>query len=378
MARVYRIALRMLFADRLKYIVLVCGLAFAVLLITQQCAVFLGLLIRATGPLQNIGQADIWVAGEHTYYVDMVRPMSDRDLYRVRAVPGVEWAEPFFYFSSILQLPDGRFTVVQVIGVDRQTMIGQPPTVLSGNLEDLQIADAVMLDKVGRWRLADVQVGDTLRLNDRRALVVGFCNAKKELLSKALLYTTYDNAMRFVPLGRQRMTYILVKAKAGHDPRQVAAAVSKLDGVHGWTADEMRGRNIDFILYDTSIGLNFAITVALGMFVGLVVSMSTFNQFTADNLAHYAVIKAMGATSRTLIGMVIVQAAVVGLIGYGLGVGLAAIFTRTIRNQAGELVAYIPWELLVVALVPMLLCVGLGALVALRRVLRLDPATVFA
>ena len=368
----------MLFADKLKYIVLVCGLAFAVLLITQQCAIFLGILIRATGPLQNIGQADIWVAGEHTYYIDMVRPMSDRDLYRVRAASGVLWAEPFFFFNSIVQLPDGRFTVVQVLGVDRQTMIGRPPTILSGRLEDLRIPDAVMLDKVGRWRLKDVQVGDTLRLNDRRATVVGFCNAKKELLSKALLYTTYDNAMRFVPLGRQRMTYILVKAKPGRDIEEVAQQISKLDGIHGWTADQMRWRNIDFILRDTSIGLNFAIMVGLGTFVGLVVSMSTFNQFTSDNLAHYAVIKAMGARSRTLIGMVVMQAMTVGLIGYGLGIGLAAIFTRTVRNQANELVAYIPWQLLVIALVPMLLCVSLGAFVALRRVLRLDPATVFA
>ncbi len=368
----------MLFADKLKYIVLVCGLAFAVLLITQQCAIFLGILIRATGPLQNIGQADIWVAGEHTYYIDMVRPMSDRDLYRVRATPGVQWAEPFFFFNTIVQLPDGKFTVVQVIGVDRQTMIGRPPTMLSGRLEDLRIPDAVLLDKVGRRRLKDVQVGDTLRLNDRRATVVGFCNAKKGLLSKALMYTTYENALRFVPLGRQRMTYILVKVKEDQSVREVADRISALDGIHGWTADEMRKRNIDFILKDTSVGLNFAIMVGLGMFVGLVVSMSTFNQFTNDNLQHYAVIKAMGARSRTLIGMVVVQAMTVGLIGYGLGVGLAALFTRTVRNQANELVAFIPWELLVVALVPMLLCVSLGAFVALRRVLRLDPASVFA
>ncbi len=378
MPAVYRIALRMLFADKLKYIVLVCGLAFAVLLITQQCAIFLGILIRATGPLQNIGQADIWVAGEHTYYIDMVLPMNDRDLYRVRAVPGVQWAEPFFFFNTIVQLPDGRFTVVQVVGVDRQTMIGQPPKVLTGRLDDLRIPDAVLLDKKGRRRLKDIQVGDTLRLNDRRAMVVGFCNAKKGLLSKALMYTTYQNAMRFVPLGRQRMTYILVKVKDGWDIGQISADISRIEGIHGWTADQMRRRNIDFILRDTSVGLNFAIMVGLGTFVGLVVSMATFNQFTNDNLPHYAVLKAMGARSRTLIGMVVVQSMTVGLIGYGLGVGLAAIFTRTVRNQADELVAYIPWQLLVVALVPMLLCVSLGAFVALRRVLRLDPATVFA
>lgn len=372
-----RIALRMLFADRLKYLTMVCGLSFAVLLITQQVAIFIGILVRSTGPLQNISQADVWVASKHTYYVDMVRGLNEQDLYRVRTVPGVEWAEPFLFYVAMAELPDGSFTVVQVIGIDRQAMVGQPPQMLVGRLDDLRIPDAVLLDKVGRQRLATVRVGDTLRINDRRAMVAGLCSAKKDLLSKPIIYTTYDNARTFVPFGRQRLSYILVKVKPGYDPAEVAARLGAAPHMDAWTADRLRWENVEFILRDTTLGLNFAITVGLGMVVGLVVSVSTFNQFTADNLGHFAVLKAMGARSHTLIRMVIVQALTVAAIAYGIGIGLAGVVSLQVKNPANELVAFIPWQLMVGALLPLLFCVSLGAFVALRRVLRLEPACVF-
>ena len=88
-----RVALRMLFGDRAKYLSLALGLAFAVLLITQQGSIFLGLMLRATGPLQNVSQPDLWVTDPFVKWVSETRALSDADLNRVRSVPGVAWAE---------------------------------------------------------------------------------------------------------------------------------------------------------------------------------------------------------------------------------------------------------------------------------------------
>ncbi|MFM8360655.1 MAG: ABC transporter permease, partial [Verrucomicrobiota bacterium] len=56
----YHIALKMLMADRGKYIMLVGGVAFASLLMTQQNGVFRGLLSWTTSHMRNI-RASIWV-----------------------------------------------------------------------------------------------------------------------------------------------------------------------------------------------------------------------------------------------------------------------------------------------------------------------------
>ena len=367
----------MLFGDWARYATLVFGLSFSVLLITQQTAIFLGILLRSTGPLQNIGQADIWVASEHTYYVDQMRPLRDKELYRIRSIPGVAWAEPFFFFYAVVQLGDGSFTIVNVVGIDRMSMVGQPPEMLEGRLEDLRIPDAVVVDEMGRKQLNGVDIGDVIRLQDRRAVVVGICRAKRGLLSKPLLYTTFDNATQYVPLGRERVSYVLTKVKPDQDVAEVCAAINRLPDLWAFTAGEMRWQSMKYILTETGIGINFGVTVLLGLLVGLVVSMATFSQFTADNLRHYAAFKAMGARARTLIGMIVVQAIVVTLISYGIGVGLAGMVSLLVHGPGVEFVAYFPWQLLVAVMVPLILCVGLGSMLSLRRVLRLEPATVF-
>ena len=262
----------MLFGDWTRYATLVFGLSFSVLLITQQTAIFLGILLRSTGPLQNIGQADIWVASEYTYYVDQMRPLRDKQLGRVRTTPGVEWAEPFFFFYAMVQLSDGSFTIVNVVGIDRMSMIGQPPVMIEGRLEDLRSPDSIVVDDIGRKQLNNVNVGDVIRLQDRRAVVVGICRAKRGLLSKPLVYTTFDNATQYVPLRGQRVSYLLTKVKPGSDVDEVCASINRLPDLWAFTADQMRWQSIRYILTETGIGINFGVTVMLGLIVGLVVS----------------------------------------------------------------------------------------------------------
>src|SRR5437773_17105 len=99
---------------------------------------FPGVLQRSTGPLQNIGGAEIWVASEQTVYVDMVRGMNEQELLRVRSVPGVKWAEPIFCNTALVELPQGGFYGVQLMGLERSTLIGRPIEMLEGNLADLR------------------------------------------------------------------------------------------------------------------------------------------------------------------------------------------------------------------------------------------------
>jgi putative ABC transport system permease protein len=373
----FRVALSMLLGDKSKYLSLVFGLAFAVLLITQQGSIFFGLMLRATGPLQNISQPDLWVTDPYVKWVSETRALADQDLQRVRSVPGVAWAEPLFTVRANAELPDGDFRGVHIMGISRTTMVGRPPEVLEGRLDDLKIPDAVMVEESARPKLGFPEIGTELKLNDRRAVVVGFVRAKAGFDSPAMIYTTYENAITFVPLGRNKLSYVLVGVKEGQDVRAVQARISELPDIAAFTPSEMRWKTIRFIMAETGIGINFGITVFLGFIVGLVVSAAIFYQFTLDNLRNFAVLKAMGARRGTLVGMILLQALVVGLIGFGIGVGGAGIFSLAGRKPGAELAVYFPWPLLVGGLVAMLLCISIGSLLSLQRVLRLEPAVVF-
>lgn len=317
------VALRMLFGDRTKYLTLVLGLAFAALLMNQQGAIFLGLLFQATGPLQNVKQGDLWVVDPGIKWVLEYRSLSDQKLSRVRSVPGVEWAEPFFNGWAVTELESGDFKKVQVLGIPRATLAGRPEVILEGRLEDLWIPDAIIVEQQTARTMGNIRPGDTLKINDRRALVVGICKARRGFESNGIIYTTFEQAVRFSPVGRESISYILVQVKPGADPAMVKRSINGLGDVLALSTTEFRARTIEFVVLATGIGVNFAITIALGFVVGLLLSASIFYQFTLENLRHFAVLKAMGAGSGTLVWMILLQALVVGVVGFGIGTGAA-------------------------------------------------------
>lgn len=373
------IALKMLFGDRAKYLTLIVGLAFATLLVNQQASFFLGLLVRATGPLQNVGQPDLWVMDPHTKWSAEYRALDDRSLDRVRSVPGVKWAEPFFSSFANIEMASGSFQRCQIIGIPRNSLIGRPPAMVEGSLDDLRAPDAVLVEDSSRQKLGNPKIGDTLKLNDRRAVIVGFCRAKKGFESNAVLYTTFDNAITYTPTGREKISFILVKAQEGTNVESLRASINQLDDVVALTGDQFVQRTITWVLNETGIGINFGITIFLGFAVGVALSAAIFYQFTIENLRYFAVLKALGAGAFTLSMMVFAQALLAAAIGYGIGIGITAWVSILIRKQQNtELDAVLPWQLLAASAASMLVCVLIASLFGLRRVLAVSPARVFA
>src|SRR3954463_14479542 len=118
----YHLALKMLFADRAKYIMLVSGLTFAALLMTQQAAVFFGILEWTKGNLKNM-RAEIWVVDPKVEQANEIKAMRDTDVNRVRSVPGVAWAVPTFWSPQQARLADGSFKSVILVGLDSSSMV---------------------------------------------------------------------------------------------------------------------------------------------------------------------------------------------------------------------------------------------------------------
>src|SRR5262249_45124323 len=100
-----------------------------------------------------------------------------------------------------------------------------------------------------------------------------------------------------------------------------------------------------------------------------------FYNFTLDNLKQFGALKAMGTTNGMLVRMVLLQALLVGSIGYGIGVGAASLFGLLTKNT--ELAFRMPWWVLVVGGVAVMLICTLSALISIRKVMKLEPAVVF-
>ena len=372
-----RIGLRMLFGSRGRYAALIFGLSIAVFLSTQQVAILLGVLQRATGPLQYIGVADLWVVSRETSSIDYLREMHDRQLMRVRSVAGIEWAEPMIAVKVVSEQPGGGYCNVHLIGLERSSKIGKPPQLIEGDFAHLDLPDTVFLEVSGRKNLPGVGIGDVIYFSGRRARVVGTCRARTGIEGRPIFYTSLENVRRFIPAVERRLSIILVKVKPGADLDAVCRAVRGLPDITAFRAEDFRWQSMLYIMLRTGIGLNFTSTAVLGFVVGVVLASAAFYQFTTDNLAYFALLRAMGARRMTLIRVVLGQAITAGLIGYGIGIGLAGLATLPGLSPDAVLTSRFPWPLLPFGMAPMLLCISIGSLINLRRVLRVEPAILF-
>ena len=379
------VAIKMLVGDRAKYLGIIMGLTFASLLITQQLAIFIGLMTRTYGAVTDMALPDVWVMDPKVQFIDDVKPLQDTELYRVRGVVGVEWAVPLYKGLIKARLDNGNFQTCNVLGLDDATLIGGPPTMVEGSLADLRRADSVIVDDVGAGdKLARVlpdgtkvplKVGDSLELNDHRAVVVGLCRVSRTFQSQPVVYTTYSRATTFAPRERKLLSFVLVKAKPGQDHAELCARIGRDTGLLALTGADFKRVTYEYFMKYTGIPINFGIAVALGFIVGTAIAGQTFYNFTLDNLRHFGALKAMGAGNGMLLRMILLQAAITGAVGYGLGVGLAALFGYMLRDS--ELAFVLPWQLLVITGVAVTVICMFASLLSMRKVIRLEPAIVF-
>ena len=363
------------------------GLTFASLLITQQSSIFTGLMTRTYGAITDLSQPDIWVMDPKVLFIDDIKPLQDTELYRVRGVEGVEWAVPLYKGLLKARLEDGNFQICNVLGLDDATLIGGPPQMIQGSLSDLRRQDAIIVNDIGaRTRLAKrpkerggkaipLQIGDTLEINDHRAVVVGICKVSRTFQSQPVVYTTYSRATVFAPRERKLLSFVLVKARAEEDLKILCERIKTSTGLAAYTSQEFKDVTYNYYMKYTGIPINFGIAVALGFLIGTAIAGQTFYNFTLENLRYFGTLKAMGATNGILLRMILLQALMVGSLGYGLGVGGASLFGYLLGGT--ELSFRLTRDLLFVSAGAITLIIIFSALISIRKVMRLEPAIVF-
>ncbi len=381
------VALRMLMGDRLKYLGLVAGLAFAAMLISQQASILVGLAEQTGSFIKDTSQADLWVMDPEVRFSQDSLPLQDTVLQRVRGVTGVEWAVPMYQGFLRLRLDDGTRMIAILIGLDDATLMGGPPTMVKGRLADLRNDAAVLIDEDakntkmkmrrggnGRGNVG-LDVGDRFTINDQDARVVGTYRASKSFFWEPVVYTTYSRALRYAPRERKLLTYVMVKLRPGVDVDAAAAAIREATGLEARTNAQFAKLTADYILKETGILVNFGLAVGLGFVIGALVSGQMLYNFTLDNIRHFGALRAMGAGDFTLLKMIFTQSVTVGALGYGVGIGAGSLLGKLV-GDAGLAFA-MPWQIPVLAAGAILLmCLMAGALSAVR-VLGQEPGIVF-
>src|SRR6266700_6383508 len=210
----FRLAWRNITRDRIRLIIAVIGVAFAVLLMTVQLGLLIG-FATISSSLVDKAQADLWIVPRGAKDVDQAGNMLDRQKYRALGVNGVDSVQSLIVRFTDWKRPDGGTESVIVVGIDPIRPALQPWNFIEGSVDNLRIADGVVIDELYSQKLGVSKVGETVELIGRRARVVGITSQIRTFTQSPYVFANLKNARTWTSLPDERTTYLLARAEPG-------------------------------------------------------------------------------------------------------------------------------------------------------------------
>ncbi len=370
------VARKNLLHDRLRFAIAVTGIVFAVVLITIQAGMFLRFLTNASVVIDHI-DVDLWVTSKDLKNYDFGRPNDRRKLFQVRSVDGVAWAEELVLAFSSWQRPDGGQESIEVVGYDPRSRIGAPWDVVVGDPGAVRGFDGVLVDERDTARLGRPRLGERIDIRGHRARVIGFTRGAKNFTQSPYVFTSLENARRFTFfVGRDQVTYILVKVAPGVDVRSVQRAIRRtVPFVDVHTAREFSNLSRRYWMVLTGAGVALLASMLMALAIGTIIVAQTIYASTLEHLKEFGTLKAIGASDGFLYRIVLEQGLLAALVGYVAGMGVAWGVVRLLA-RGGLDVLLPPWMIAGIFVLTLAMCAG-SSVVSIYRLTRLDPAQVF-
>ena len=370
------LATKSLLHDKLRFLITVTGVAFAVTLVFVQVGLFLGLMDNASVTIEHI-DAELWVTSRNTANIDFSHTFPETYVKRVRSIPGVQRADNLIIWFMNINLPTGAVEGTEVYALEDFTRWNMPWNVAEGNLEDLRRGNYMFLDASATKRWGAFNVGDYREMLGRRLKIIGRTVDAKSFTTTPLTFLDYRLAQSLNPSDlRGNTTYILVKLAPGADIEAVRAEIQRrLPYNDVFTRDEWARHSRKYWVDSTGLGLNMYLTVFLGCLVGIVVVAQTLYASTMEHIKEFGTVKAIGGGNADIYLILGKQATIAAILGFALGAVQAYAMRPLIEKIDLKLV--IPSELSIAVFIGSIVLCLAAAMISFRKVASIDPALVF-
>jgi len=378
------LAWRQLSRERLRFVVALAGVAFAVVLMLMQLG-FRNALFASSVRYHELFRADVILINPQSSYLVQMKSFPRRRLDQALGAPGVLSVSPIYCGLAFWENPENGLTRnIFLLGFDpAETVLDIPE--LNAQREAIRLPDEVLFDRASRPEYGAVAQGLAqgrrveAELNDRRIRVAGTFQVGTSFGIDGTVLTSDLNFQRIHPERPPGLIEIgLVRVKPGVDPGQVRDTLARAlpRDVLVLTKQQYIDREVDYWAKVTPIGYVFTFGVMIGFGVGAIIVSQILFADVSDHLAEYATLKAIGYNNRYLYGVVLSQAVILAGLGYLPGLTISLALYRLAERATLLPLSLAPSIGLLVLTLTVSMCCVSGAL-ALRKVQRADPAEIF-
>ena len=371
-----KLAAKNLLYDKLRFIATIVGVVFSMVLVIVQMGLFVSFGRMVTSMIDH-APADLWIMPLGTKCFEDLSLLDQRERFRALSIQGVADVAPILISFGQWKAPGGGTTPVLVVGSDVRGPGLRPWNIVEGSLDALSIPDAVAIDRAYLQRLGVAGVGDTTEINDRKAKIVAVTTGIRSFTTTPYVFTTLDRARVYTGVAPNKATYLLVRLTAGADLESVRAQINAtIPKIEALTPSEFRARSRSFWLFGTGAGAALFGGALLGLIVGLVIVAQTLYSSTKEFSHQFATLRAIGSSSRYIHAIIVIQAVLSAIVGFGVAAGIGWIVVRaTAEAPLPVVMTPVLTAGLFVLTVAMCLVSAIGAIV---QIMRMDPAVVFA
>jgi len=362
------LARKNLIVHKSRFFLAIVGISCSVVLVLLLMGLYAGWRENMAAYLRHI-HVDLWVGQRGAYdlfqTLSLLPTIGEQGL---RNIAGVEQVSSFV----------GRLMTVEVRGQQRHTFIVGVDGTANGPVEIVigrnELHDGeIVIDQVFA-RKENLRVNDTIMVNGETLRIVGIARGGNCFLYQYAFVSLVQAKQLFGLDGI--VNYFLVRLSPGVRADDVATRIEQASPLVSVFSKEQFTANSLSLTGDNFLPILRVLEI-IGLLVGIVVIGLTVSTLTTERSTEYGVLKAVGASNRTLYWTAVQQALTCGLCGWLLGVPISwgVVFAAqyfvpqfpatTSLHHAVWMLGYTVGMSLIAAIIP------------IRRIARIDPLLAF-
>jgi len=352
-------------ADKLRFLVSIGGVTFAVVLVLVVRSLYQG-YYRGTGAFVDRMPIDIWVSqtGGSGTLLSSTLPLSTGQ--QLSSLAGVQTVVPMNRQFVRLDHQDHEFDMI-VLAFDLPADASQAFKL------PIPSPGEIVLDKATA-RKNGVRIGDDIAVRGKKFVVSAISSSMMVGLTGVAIISWQDGQGVLNPPGDVSSWMVTVKPSAS--VAQVIGTIeAHLPGTEAvpngvFAAETRRLISGHFLPIIT-------VLVFVSFLIGTAVVGITIYTATTERLREFGVLKAIGAPMAMLMRVVIEQSAIVCATGFLLSIPVTLIVNRVAQLIVPDFITQMRWQDSLVALGVVLGMAVTAALIPIRGLANIDPADIF-
>jgi len=375
-----KLAFKFIRYDRAKSVGIIIAIVISIFLIGQQ----LGLLFFLMGLMGNlVGNApvqdnEMWIIEAQSNNINSVNSIDQRLVQQIGSLPAVDIAYPVVLAPAQATFLDGKTAAVTLVGspVPEFIMGPIPNRIAEGEISSLIDPNAVSAETFSAktWN-TELHLDKPIEINGKRAKIT-VLTRNAQAFGASLMYTSIENARLLGNADPTKVSVIVAKLKEGADKEQIAQDIGQLfPQLQAWDPKKLENSTVREILITSNMGMSFGTLVLFAMISGFFIIGLTLYSSALDRIKDYGTLKAIGAKKGYVNKLIVAQAFLYAVIGYSIAMLLLFGFKFGVANSGLVIQISVGFALFLL-FITLIISIG-GSLFAVRKISKLEPASVF-